>query len=53
MTVTGGSDGVTIERHGDVAIFAFAPPLDNIDAGLVEDITELLMGCLRSSVASG
>jgi anti-anti-sigma factor len=47
MAVPGGSDGVTIERHGDVTVFAFAPPLDNIDAGLVEDVAEVLLGCLR------
>jgi anti-anti-sigma factor len=47
MTVPGGSDGVTIERHGDVTVFVFAPPLDNIDAALVEDVADLLLGCLR------
>jgi anti-sigma B factor antagonist len=51
MTLPGGSDGVTIERHGEVTVFSFAPPLDNIEAGVVEDVACLLNGCLGEASA--
>ncbi len=42
MTEPGGSDAITIERHGEITIVSFAPPLDSIEAADVEDVVALL-----------
>jgi anti-sigma B factor antagonist len=52
MTIPGGSDGITIERHGEVTVVSFAPSLGRIEADVVEDVAGLLTGYLDDSGTS-
>lgn len=51
MTVPCGSDGITIERHGEITVVSFAPPLGHIEAAVVEEAASLVTGYLDDSGA--